>query len=161
MSENIFLVKKRVLIVDDEPDVLDTLEELLTVCDVERAENFDTAWDLLGTKYYDLAILDIMGVDGYRLLSLANERDITAVILTAHALSTEDVKKSFKGGAAYYIPKDEMANIATYLDDVLEAKEKGKSSWGRWLDRFSSFFINRFGPAWQEEDKEFWRDLKY
>ena len=156
-----YLEKKKVLIVDDEPDVLETLEELLSMCDVEKAATFDQAWDLLGSKYYDLAILDIMGVDGYRLLSLANGRNTTAVILTAHALSTQDVKNSYQGGAAYYIPKDEMANIVTYLNDVLEAKEKGKSSWERWLDRFASFFNNKFGPAWQEEDKKFWRDLKY
>lgn len=161
MSDVDYLVKKRVLIVDDEPDVLETLEDLLSMCAVEKADSFDKAWDLLGTHYYDLAILDIMGVDGYRLLSLANERNITAVILTAHALSTEDVKKSFKGGAAFYIPKDEMANIETYLNKVLEAKEKGKSSWGGWLSQFSSFFDKRFGPTWKDEDKEFWENLKY
>jgi len=160
MSDVNYLEKKRVLIVDDEPDVLETLEELLTMCDVERAATFDMAWDLLGTKYYDLAVLDIMGVDGYRLLSLAKERNITAVILTAHALSTEDVKKSFKGGAAFYVPKDEMTNIEAYLNDVLEAKEKGKSAWGKWLDQFSSFFNSKFGPAWQDVDKKFWGDLE-
>ena len=123
---------KRVLIVDDEPDILDLLEELLPMCDVVKAASFDEAKELLEVQYFDIAILDIMGVDGYRLLSLAGERNITAVILTAHALSAEDVKKSYRGGAAYYVPKDEMANIETYLNDVLEAKEKGKSPWGRW-----------------------------
>ncbi|MBW1819335.1 MAG: response regulator, partial [Deltaproteobacteria bacterium] len=31
---------KRILIVDDEPDVLDALEELLTMCQVVRASTF-------------------------------------------------------------------------------------------------------------------------
>ena len=80
-------------------------------------------------------------------------------MLTAHALSVEDAKKSFQEGAAFYIPKEEMANIETYLNDVFEAKEKEKNSWGSWLDRFGSFFDRKFGPDWQGADKEFWRGL--
>jgi DNA-binding NtrC family response regulator len=156
MSSKNYLSGKRVLIVDDEPDILEVLEELLSECEIEKASTFSDAWELLGTKFYDLAILDIMGVDGYRLLSLANERKITAVMLTAHALSVEDAKKSFKEGAAYYIPKEEMANMETYLTDVLKAKEKNKNSWGSWLNRFDPFFDKKFGPDWQKVDREFW-----
>jgi hypothetical protein len=54
-----------------------------------------------------------------------------------------------------------MTNIDAYLNDVLEAKEKGQSAWGKWLDRFSSFFDNKFGPAWQDVDKKFWGDLEH
>lgn len=154
-SDNI-CTGKRILIVDDEPDILEALEELLSECKVEKASTFDEAWELLGTGYFDIAVLDIMGVDGYRLLSLANERGITAVMLTAHALSVEDAKKSFKEGAAYYIPKEEMANIDTYLNDVLDAKENEKSTKGSWKRRFGSFFDKKFGPDWQEVDKAFW-----
>ena len=156
MSNESSCTGKRILIVDDEPDILEALEELLSDCEVEKASSFEKAWELLGTKYYDLAVLDIMGVDGYRLLSLANEQKITAVMLTAHALSVEDAKKSFKEGAAYYIPKEEMANIETYLNDVLDAKEKGKNLKKSWRDRFDSFFDKKFGPDWREVDKAFW-----
>jgi CheY-like chemotaxis protein len=34
MAERTLLDGKKILIVDDEPDVLDSLEELLTMCDV-------------------------------------------------------------------------------------------------------------------------------
>jgi len=90
---------KRVLIVDDEPDVLATLEDLLSMCDVVKASSFLEAKDLLTTQYFDLAILDIMGVDGYKLLEIAVERKVIAVMLTAHALSPEDTVKSF--GSSY------------------------------------------------------------
>jgi len=156
MSTENCLRGKRILVVDDEPDILEALEELLSECKIEKASSFDEAWELLGNKYYDLAVLDIMGVDGFKLLSLANERKISAVMLTAHALSVEDAKKSFKEGAAYYIPKDEMANIEIILRDVLEAKERKKNSLESWLDRFDSFFENKFGPDWKKGDKEFW-----
>ena len=154
---NDWLPNKRILIVDDEPDVLESLKELLPMCDVVEATNFEDAKELLETQYFDMAILDIMGVDGYRLLEIATERKVIPVMLTAHALSVEDTKKSFKGGAASYVPKEEMANIATYLNDIFDAKEQGKSFWWRWLDRFASYYDKKFGPDWKKDDPEFWK----
>ncbi len=160
MERNL-LNHKRVLIVDDEPDVLETLEELLPMCDVVKAGSFDSAKELLETQYFDIAILDIMGVDGYKLLGNANKRDVIAIMLTAHALSPENTVKSFKEGAAFYIPKDHLADIVTYLNDVLESKEKGKSFWWRWLDRFASYYDEKFGPDWKNKDMEIWQKFNY
>ena len=147
---------KRILIVDDEPDVLETLAELLSMCDVVRASSFDAAQKAMNDNHFDIAVLDIMGVQGYKLLEIAKKKKITAVMLTANALSVEDTKKSYLSGAALYIPKDEMENIATLLNDVLEAPEKGKSTWHRWWDRLGWYYDNRFGPDWKYSDKEFW-----
>jgi DNA-binding NtrC family response regulator len=141
------------LIVDDEPDILETLNELLSICDVVKASTFNEAKKLLETQYFDIAILDIMGVDGYKLLELSNERGVTAVMLTAHALSPDDLSKSYKKGAASYIPKDELSDITTFLDDILKAKEMGKSFWWRWLDRFEYYFDEKFGPDWQKRHR--------
>ena len=132
MKEEPRLEGLKVLIVDDEPDVLDSLVELLPMCDLVRASNFEEAKELLENMYFDLAILDIMGVDGYELLKIATKRSVIAVILTAHALSPENIVKSYKEGAGLFIPKEKMAYITTYLNDILEAKEKGRSLWWRW-----------------------------
>jgi DNA-binding response OmpR family regulator len=67
-----YLTGKRVLIVDDEEDVLDSLEDLLTMCKVMKASSFEEAKNLLMNGKFHLAILDIMGVDGYELLRIAN-----------------------------------------------------------------------------------------
>lgn len=136
---------KKVLLVDDETDVLETLEELLDMCKVEKATNFDDAKALLEKQRFDLAVLDIMGVDGYGLLEIANKRKVKGVMLTAHALSPEDTVKSYKAGAASYVPKDKMNEIVTYLGDVLEAAEKGKHPWWRWFERFGAYYERRFG----------------
>jgi CheY-like chemotaxis protein len=152
---------KNILIVDDEPDVLETLADLLAMCHVETASTFEEAWEKLGTKYFDLAILDIMGVNGYRLLNLARERAITAVMLTAHALSPEDASKSFEEGAALYLPKDEMVHITTHLRDILEAEKEGKHTWRPWAERLGAFFDARFGPDWKSDNKDFWEKLEY
>ena len=154
-SENL-LDGKRVLIVDDEPDVLDTLEELLGMCEIKKADNFQTAKELLQSQPLDIVILDIMGVDGYKLLEIANDKKITAVMLTAHALSVENTMQAYKKGAAFFIPKDKMAYIDTYLTDILEAKNEGKNTWRRWLKRFGSYYEGKFGKEWVSYD-EFWK----
>jgi hypothetical protein len=102
-----------------------------------------------------------MGVDGYNLLPLANQKGIPAVMLTANALSVEDTIKSFKLGAAYYVPKEKMGEIATYLEDILEAQRRGKTLMGRWLDRLESYYDRRFGADWQKNDPEFWEKFPY
>ena len=58
-SENI-LEGKKLLIVDDEVDILESLEDLLDECDIETASTFETAKALLEKNAYDAAILDIM-----------------------------------------------------------------------------------------------------
>ena len=160
MTEKDLLEGKKLLIVDDEPDVLDTLEELLAMCDISRATSFDEAKELLETRNFDLAILDIMGVQGYDLLDMANKKGVTAVMLTAHAMTPDNIVKSYKEGAAYFIPKEEIIRIDTFLNDVLKAKEKGKSPWLSWLARLSeAYWEKRFGPDWQEKDPEFWEEF--
>lgn len=152
---------KKVLLVDDEEDVLETLEDLLPMCEVSKATSFEEAKRLLDSEPFDIAVLDIMGVDGYGLLDFAKARDVLTVMLTAHALSIEDTAKSYREGAALYVPKEKMAEIATYLTDVLEAKEKGKNFWWRWFDRFASYYDRKFGLDWKVKDKEFWERFGY
>jgi DNA-binding NtrC family response regulator len=147
---------KAVLIVDDEPDVLDTLEELLPDCRVETASDFQSAKALLESKPFDLAVLDIMGVRGWDLLEICTARDVTAVMLTARALTPEDVKKSYTGGAAYFLPKEEMVNIASFLADIVRAKAQGKDTWEGWYSRLASFCERKFGPDWRTKDRNFW-----
>jgi DNA-binding NtrC family response regulator len=116
---------KRILVVDDEPDVLETLEDILSMCEVVKASSFEEGKKELESGSFDFAILDIMGVNGYALLDIAAEKKITAVMLTAHALSPADTVKSFRGGAASYVPKDKINDIPDILVDILEARKKG------------------------------------
>jgi hypothetical protein len=108
-----------------------------------------------------MAVLDIMGVSGYDLLEIATRKNVVAVMLTAKAVSPDHIKKSFKEGAAFYVPKEEMVGIATFLEDILEAKEKGKSTWSRWFERMTDFCERTLGSDWQQDDKDFWRKFPF
>ncbi len=149
--------RKWILIVDDEQDVLDSLVELLDICRIDTAQSFDEGKRLLEENDYDVAILDIMGVDGFKLLDIANQRNIPALMLTAHALSEESLKQSAEQGASYYAPKDEIERIDLFVADIIEAVDKKKNVWVKWLERLGSYYDSRFtGTNWREKDKAFW-----
>jgi len=159
MDPDKILRGKRILIVDDEEDVLDFLTELLEECKIDRASTFEEGKNLLESNYYDAAVLDIMGVKGYELLEIANGRKIPALMLTAHALSRDNLKKSFQKGASYYVPKDEIGRVNLFLADILDAIDKEKNVFARWYERLSGFCDRRFGPDWKDDDPEFWDSL--
>ena len=146
---------KKILIVDDEPDVFETLKELLDMCIIDYAPDFDTAEKFLSKKSYDAAVLDIMGVKGYDLLALAKKRETPALMLTADAISPDHLVKSIKEGAYSYIPKNEMADIHKYLDEVIQSKQKGNQKPRKWFRKLSPFFNKKFGPDWKNQHKEF------
>jgi len=161
MSDTSLLNGKKVLAVDDEPDILEVLEELLDMCEVTTATTFGQAKQLLETQEFNIAILDIMGVDGYGLLDIANKRDIPAVMLTAHAFNTENLVRTIKEGAYSYIPKEEIGDITQYLVDALIAREKGENPWSSWQDRLpKSYFERRWGAAWKDKNRDFWDKFK-
>ncbi|MGB7918785.1 MAG: response regulator [Desulfobacterales bacterium] len=161
MSNHRLIKNKTILVVDDEPDVLDTLEDLLADCAVVKAGSFEKAREVLEAHPFDIAILDIMGVAGYDLLEIASRKKITTVMLTAHALSPENVVKSYRAGAAYYIPKEEMVNIASFVEDIMDARNKGQNTWSRWFDRLGAYCERRFGPDWQRGDRIFWEKFPF
>lgn len=161
MEEFPLLEGKKILLVDDELDVLDTLEDLLSMCEVTKAINFKTAKDFLENQEFDIAILDIMGVEGYTLLDTASKQNVMAVMLTAHALSPENVVRSYKGGAASYLPKEKMVDIVSYLNDILESQKRGENPWKRWYSRLSSYFEDKFGADWKDDQKEFWEKFPF
>lgn len=158
ITEELEILKDRkILIVDDEADILDVLTEILSGCEVDRASSFEEAKRLLENNSYDIAVLDIMGVRGYDLLKIADNKNIPAIMLTAHALTKEDLLRSIKEGASYYAPKDKIERIGQYIADVLEARERNKNIWARWFDSLGDYYDKKFGGTdWRDDEQEFW-----
>lgn len=156
MGESI-LNHKRVLAVDDEPDVLETLQEQLEDFDgliFDKALDYETGYHLLRSWTYDVVILDIMGVRGFDLLNASNALGFPTVMLTAHAMTRESLRKSIELGARAFIPKEKMPEITEFLEDVLTlSRHRG---WRALFDRLGGFFDKMFGPGWQKNEKEFW-----
>jgi DNA-binding response OmpR family regulator len=154
------LKDKRILAVDDEPDVLDTLQEILEDNDglvLDRALDYETGFHLLRSWSYDAVILDIMGVRGFDLLNASVHLGFPTVMLTAHALSAASLKKAIEMGARAYIPKEKMFDIAAFLEDVLTLEHR--SNLKRMFQRLGGVFNKKFGSQWMENEKTFWEQV--
>lgn len=158
-SEKSYLSQKKVLAVDDEEDVLDTIEEILESARVDRAQDFDSALEKIRLQPYDLAILDIMGVNGLGLLEKTVEKNIPTVMLTAHAMNPETLMASIRKGAIFYIPKEKLAQLDEILNELFAAMAAGKATWQILFETLGDYFTEKFGPEWKEKDKEFWSDF--
>jgi len=153
------LEDKHLLVVDDEPDILETLEELLDMCRVDTAASFQDAVTCLKNNAYDAAILDIMGVKGYSLLKITRKLDIPAIMLTAHALTPDNLKESIEQGADAYVPKDKMGDISLFVSDILTARQQGKKAHVTWFSLLKPVFDRMFGQGWRKSDQDFWDEF--
>ena len=154
-----FLKGKHILAVDDEVDILETIEEILEESKVDTARDYKSASQKIKERKYDLAILDIMGVDGLQLLAEAVQREIPTVMLTAHAISPETLMESIQKGAISYLPKESLADLDDLLNELLAAYHSGEPPWKLLFEKLGDFFNDRFGSDWKEKDRDFWSEF--
>jgi len=160
MSESI-LNGKKILAVDDEPDVLTVLEEEITEvcpdCKFDKAVNYEAAVRMMKLNRYDLVILDIMGVRGFELLDAAVRYKLPVAMLTAHALTPEALKRSIEMMDRVYLPKEKMGEIVPFLEYVL--KYEYLTGWNALFKQLKGFFNERWGKDWQKADAGFWKEF--
>ena len=154
-----YLKGKHILAVDDEVDILETIEDILDEATIDTARDYESASQKIRENRYDLAILDIMGVNGLKLLEEAVERSIPTVMLTAHAINPETLMKSIRMGAISYLPKETLAELDELLNDLFGAYKRGEPPWKLLFEKLGEYFDERFGPSWQEKDREFWSEF--
>jgi CheY-like chemotaxis protein len=158
------LSSKRILLVDDEPDILAILKEEIRnaapTSTIDTAQSYREAAELMGSWTYDLAVFDIMGVRGFELLEMATNRrqPIPVVMLTARALAPEALRESIEKGARAYLPKEYLGAIVPFLEDVL-ANEYGPV-WRRVLKQVEGLFNEGWGPYWRRPDAQFWKNFE-
>lgn len=141
------LAGKKILVVDDEPDVCEMIVDVLEGCTVDIAHTYEAANEKLAAGGYDCLILDIMGVRGHDLLSGFGAQ-VPTIMLTAHALNVDALKDSVKGNARLFLPKQELGRLEEYVEKVLEAPKS--SLWGWLLGKLD--FRNWFGADFSKAD---------
>ncbi len=124
-----FLAGKSILAVDDEVDILETIEDILDGSKVETAQDYESASEKIRKRTYDLVILDIMGVNGLQLLEESVAKGFPTVMLTAHAVNPEALMASIRKGAISYLPKESLADLDVLLNELLGAYERGEPPW--------------------------------
>jgi DNA-binding NtrC family response regulator len=151
---------KKILAVDDEPDVLTVLEEEIMGacpdCKFDKATTYEKAAELIKSNSYDVVILDIMGVRGFDLLALSVSRNLRVAMLTAHALTPDALKRSFDMKARAYLPKEKLGEIVPFLEDIL--KYEYLPGWKRLFDNLKSFFDSKFESDWDKKTGLNWQE---
>ncbi len=153
MSISEIMRGKRILAVDDEPDILEVIKEQLPECQVETAGNFDAGLNYILNDSFDLVILDIMGVSGFDLLEECRKRNLPAAMLTAHAINIDSLNRSIRLGAVSFIPKDELARLPIFISEIFDSIGKTQAHWPQLFKRIGPFFRERLGVVWEDIER--------
>ncbi|PIW95350.1 MAG: response regulator [Candidatus Moranbacteria bacterium CG_4_8_14_3_um_filter_34_16] len=111
-------MKKRILIIEDEKALRETLEDYLREdgFDVKIAMDGEIGMNLIKEEEFDLIVLDIIlpKKDGFKILEEVKEdekrKNIPVIILT-NLESVEDIQKAFERGVTNYLVKSDHSLI--------------------------------------------------
>ena len=116
----------KILLVDDEPNILVAIEFLLTKegYQIQKAFDGQQAIEKVESFHPNIIILDVMmpGLDGFevarRVRHMDGNDDIKIIFLTAKG-TTQDKMKGYSTGGEYYLIKpfdnDELVNLVKEL----------------------------------------------
>ena len=120
--------KKQVLVVDDDPELLQLVRVLLARINVEAipAENATTAANLLrSAPLPDLLILDMMlpdisGLEFLRQMRAKSTYDELPVLILSALIDPEKIRAALDSGADRYLTKPYIANnLLTVVQEML------------------------------------------
>jgi len=119
---------RKILVVDDEPGVLDYFSRLLAEPEYEMhgATGGQEALDKLGGNGFDMLILDLVmpGMDGMEVLRKVREtdKDLIVLIITGYP-SEETTRESLDSGCIDYVHKPfDHEEIKNLIKDAFETK---------------------------------------
>jgi two-component system alkaline phosphatase synthesis response regulator PhoP len=124
-------LKKRILVVDDEPSILETIKFHLEISDYDVLSAVDgmEALKLARTENPDLILLDLMlpKMDGYKVCKMLKMdrrfKTIPIVMLTAKAGSVDEVE-GYQSGADAYVKKPfDLEALGAVVEEMLEKSE--------------------------------------
>ena len=148
----------KILIVDDEPLVLDVLTASLgDVFDVEveRAETGLAGAKMIAAARYDLAIIDagLPQISGLELAELAADRNIPVLLISGHPQAADDLQQFGFPYLAKPFPLDRFISEVTetmrdFSENIRSVKEASKKM-------MSSFEASEFATdnAWPEAEE--------
>ena len=146
---------KKILVVDDEPDVLETVIDLFETTQIVTAGSFEDARKKIAQESFDLVILDIMGVNGFDLLKACRAEGMPAAMFIAHSLDIESLNSAFRLGAVSFLPKEELHRLPQLVAEILDEMEQGRTHWEKLFQRLGLFFKEKLGISWEDDHSKF------
>lgn len=127
--------KLKILVVDDEPSVLEVIQERLEMAEyeVETAPNGMAAADLISRFHYDVVLTDLKmpgEVDGIGVLESVKAKNLhTEVILITGHGSVDNAVEAMKKGACDYLRKPvNLGELVLRLEKIGNLKALGKQA---------------------------------
>jgi DNA-binding NtrC family response regulator len=120
---------KRILVIDDEPQVLALLRELLQAAgwDVHTADSGTAGIERIERNRFDVVLTDLKmpGADGIEVLRTARkiQSDAEVVLMTAYG-SVDSAVEAMRAGAFHYLTKPFMAEEVIHLVDRAYAQRQ-------------------------------------
>ena len=118
----------RILVVDDEPDVLAAISMLLSIAghDVHTAHDGEAAWDILQSEPHDLVVTDLLmprldGVDlCKRIRSHGSLRDVPVILVSART----DLSRDAGLFDRYFAKPADFRTLLEAVAELLRARPK-------------------------------------
>jgi len=120
------MLKKRVLLLEDDLTLNETIQEHLEELnyEIDVVEDGEEALSLMYEKCYDIFLLDVNvpKINGFELLKEARERDIqTPAIFITSLNSVDDLEEGYKSGGDDYIRKPfELKELVVRMENILK-----------------------------------------
>ena len=123
--------KAKILVVDDEPNIVQTLKDRLEMNDyvVVTAENGDVGLKTAHDEQPDLVLLDVIMpiLDGHEMLEKLREqewgKEISVIMLTARS-QTQDIQRARACNIDDYIIKPfDLSELLEKIENILERRK--------------------------------------
>jgi DNA-binding NtrC family response regulator len=135
------MMPKRILVVDDEQSMRDTLQMMLEKegFEVDSADNGKNALALFNTKKYDLVLTDLKmpELDGIGLIDKLSQTDVPIIIMTAFA-SKDEAIRALNMGASFFIEKPfkkpellNFINRSIKMDELMQENRSLRETRGK------------------------------
>lgn len=145
--------RSKVLVIDDNPDILSLMTDSLSEYNVETAPNAEEAMKIIQDHAPDIIITDIMmpEIDGLALTKRIKQdkhtRQIPIIILSARN-ATDDKVEGLQSGADAYIPKP---FTFSYLRAVMTRLLKGRNEMQEYYNTSASAYQYMHGKLVDKE----------
>lgn len=119
-------MKKRILLVDDNAELLEELDSALTQSGYEiagKASDGERALELISSLKPDLTVLDLVmpKMDGFSVLEKIDKQNMKIIVLSALSQDTFIAKAGSLGADYYMIKPCSLQNLADRINELLSA----------------------------------------
>ncbi len=124
---------KRILLAEDNANMRELVCDYLSAngYEVDAAANGESAWEMVQTRDYDLALLDVMmpQMDGFTLCKKMRQRENLPILFITARVSEADQLKGYGLGADDYVLKPFSLPVLLAKCKVILERESRGSEW--------------------------------